>query len=99
MGNPVAQVTDTYFSVLDSHVFVGDRAAHEAIQEWVKKHGIDPRQISAYGPIHRDEEHCRVVYVGKDDWSNDALRGCWTTCVQQGETPPLPWPGELDRYR
>lgn len=97
--HPAAYVTDTYFTVLDQDRFIGDFAAHAAIQEWVRKHGLEPERVLAAGPIHRDAERCRVVYVGRDDWSTDALRGCWTTRVQQGETPPLPWPAELDRYR
>jgi hypothetical protein len=91
----VATVTESFFSVNNVGAFTGDFAAHRAIQEWVKKHGIDPAQVHATGPIYRDEEHCRVVYVGR----HALLKNVWTTCVQQGETPPLPWPPELERYR
>jgi hypothetical protein len=94
---PASYVTDTYFSVMDWDAFTGDFAAHRDIQEWERKHGVDPKLVHGSGPIHRDEEHCRVVYVGRDDPAQ--LPNVWTTCVQQGETPPMPWPTELDRYR
>lgn len=92
----VAYVTDTYFSVLDGDLFFADRAAWLAVSEWVKRHGLTPEQVAACGPIHRDIERCRVVYAGRtDEYPGHA----WTTCVQQGETPPMPWPTELDKYR
>jgi hypothetical protein len=99
----VALVTDTYFAIHDFDAFVGDRRAHEAVQEWVRKHGIDPNEVAAHGPVHRDVDHCRVVYVGRDRASEARLTEphpqIWTTLYQQGETPPMPWPVELDRYR
>lgn len=94
--HPAAYVTDTYFTVLDQDRFIGDFSAHRAILEWVRKHGLEPERILAAGPIHRDVKHCRVVYVGRTE---EFPGNAWTTRVQQGETPPLPWPAELDRYR
>jgi hypothetical protein len=93
---PTARVTDTYFVVYDADAFIGDFAAHRAIQEWVRKHGLDPAEVSMHGPLHRDEEHCRVVYVGRDSGERP---NTWTMRLRQGETPPMPWPAELDRYR
>lgn len=106
----IAKVTETWFNVQDWAAFVADRAAHEAIQEWCRRHGIDPSDALARGGLHRDVERCRVVYVGRvgggphpehdgpaevyDEWPPG-----WAPCWRQGETPPAPWPAELDRYR
>lgn len=94
---PVAHVTDTYFAVYDFDAFLElDMPGWRAINDWCKRHGLDPADVASSGPIHRDVEHCRIVYVGRtDEYPGNA----WTTCVQQGETPPLPWPPELDKYR
>lgn len=107
---PIARVTDTWFNIIDWPTFVADRAAHQAIQEWCTRHGLDPTEVLAHGGLHRDVDHCRVVYVGRvgdgphpehdggseayDDWPPG-----WSTCYRQGETPPLPWPAELEKYR
>lgn len=96
---PPATVTETFLSINDGDAFIGDFAAHTAIQEWVKKHGLDPRTVALGGPMIRDLERCRIIYVGRIVDEDDVFRGCWTTMYQQGETPPLPWPAELDRYR
>jgi hypothetical protein len=74
------------------------RRAWEAIKDWCKRHGLDPEDVSSGGPIHRDVERCRVVYVGRAEGEIEG-NPVWTTCVKQGETPPMPWPAELDRYR
>lgn len=103
-------VTDTWLNIHDWPAFVADRQAHDAIQAWCRRHGLDPREVLAAGGLHRDLERCRVVYVGKvgdgphpehdggaadyEDWPPG-----WSTCYRQGETPPAPWPPELDKYR
>jgi len=109
---PVAHVTDTYFIINDWSAFTRPpHSAWDAIQEWCRKHGIDPVEVLAAGPIHRDVERCRVVFVGRvggdlshpehdlpDQVWADFPPG-WSTVYRQGETPPLPWPAELDPYR
>jgi hypothetical protein len=105
----IARVTDTWFNIHDWPAFVADRSAHEAIQTWCRRHGVDPSQALARGGIHRDVERCRVVYVGRvgdgpppeHDGPEDMadFPPGWATCYRQGETPPMPWPAELDRYR
>lgn len=98
MRRPVAHVTDTYFAVYDYDAFIVDVPAWEAIKDWCKRHGLDPEDVSSGGPIHRDVEGCRVVYVGRAEGEIEGNH-VWATCVKQGETPPMPWPAELDRYR
>lgn len=98
MRRPVAHVTDTYFAVYDYDRFLFDVPAWQAIMAWCKRHGIDPAEVASTGPIHRDVDGCRVVYVGRAEGEIEG-NNVWTTCVQQGETPPMPWPAELDKYR
>lgn len=104
---PGTRVTDTTFHPGDFQAFTADRPAHEAVMGWCRKHGIAPERVMARDPIVRDEGACQVrcTYFGEDEDGNRIRAGLddgelvTFAYVAQGETPPLPWPPELDRYR
>lgn len=107
---PVASCTETMFVLHDWDSFFHlDQPAWKAMNAWCERHGIDPMEVLAHGPVRRDVERCRVVYVGRvgdgphpehdgpDDFAE--FPPGWSTCYRQGETPPMPWPAELEKYR
>ncbi len=82
----------------------------DAVLEWCEFHGIDPMLVPAGTRVVRDEvRRCiRYVRIVQDDQGRKRQRGFdgtdhpasdWITApaIEQGEAPPLPYPGVIQR--
>lgn len=99
MAKPAALMTNTTFVIIDFTRFLGDGPGWGSLMEWCRVHGIDPNEVAVSGPIIRVPSECRVVYCGINRPAQKGGFMDWEIRSQQGETPPMPWPEELERYR
>lgn len=86
----------TYADAIELHP-----KAHAALCDWLRFHGIDPRDVPAAGVIRRDvDARCvRYARIVRDQHGRvrPGPHGSYLLeeAVAQGETPPLPWPPEV----
>lgn len=78
------------------------RPAWEAINDWCRKHGIDPRDVPLSCTITRlvEERQICVPLIERDDRGRARLdergdRFVIKTVLVQLEAPPLPFPAEV----
>lgn len=68
----------------------------DAIEEWLRFHGLDPMAIVLNGePLVRDVERCQIRYPALATSPVRSLDVATVTVVEQGEAPPLPFPSLL----
>lgn len=91
---------------IHSHEFpLRHRAAWRALLEWCEFHGIPIAGVPLLGTLTRHPEACAVEYThmlrdsqGFRSYDNSDPTGLATEQLRaQGETPPLPWPAELQQ--
>lgn len=105
MSDSCVTLTETTCTVHDHMFALRHRAAWEALLAWAEFHGLPVGDVPMVGTLTRHVRERCVEYTAivRDEHGHPTYHAGWADGVlteqrrAQGETPPLPWPAELQQ--